>query len=303
VKIAVVEPAATVTVAGTVTAALLLATPTVNPPLAAAAFNVRVQLSVPAALNDPVLQLRPLSTGTPVPLRLIRVEVPLAELLVSVNCPVAAPAVLGSNCTVSVAVWFGFSVSGKLTPETVNPVPATLAALTVTADVPVEDRVSVWLAAEFTLAFPNDRLDELTPSPIEAAPNCTPADMEIPVELAETVTACAVLTAETVAAKLPLVAPAGNVIEAGTTNDELLLFRLTFRPPVGTARLVATVQLSVPAPVTVWEAQLNCDSLGTPRPCSPILHEAPVDALLVIERFPVAAPVTVGSNCRVSVAV
>jgi hypothetical protein len=39
-----------------------------------------------------------------VPLRLINVEVPLDELLVRVSWPVAAPAVLGSNCTVSVAV-------------------------------------------------------------------------------------------------------------------------------------------------------------------------------------------------------
>jgi len=39
-----------------------------------------------------------------VPLRLITVEVPLEELLVRVNEPLAAPAIRGSNCTVSVAV-------------------------------------------------------------------------------------------------------------------------------------------------------------------------------------------------------
>jgi hypothetical protein len=104
VKFAVVAPGATVTEAGTVTAELLLASPTANPPAADAAFSVTVQASVPAALNDPVLQLNPLNTGTPVPLKPIRVDVPLAELLVSVSCPVAAPAVLGSNWTVSVAV-------------------------------------------------------------------------------------------------------------------------------------------------------------------------------------------------------
>ena len=96
-KLPVVAPAATVTLAGTVTAELLLARPTANPPLAAAAFKVTVQLSVPAPVNDPLLQLSPLSTGTPLPLRLITVEVPLDELLVRVSWPVAAPAVLGSN--------------------------------------------------------------------------------------------------------------------------------------------------------------------------------------------------------------
>jgi hypothetical protein len=104
VKLPVVDPAATVTEAGTVTAVLLLARLTANPPLAAATFSVTVQLSVPAPVIDPLVQLSPLNTGTPVPLRLITVEVPLDELLVRVNEPLAAPAIVGSNCTVSVAV-------------------------------------------------------------------------------------------------------------------------------------------------------------------------------------------------------
>jgi hypothetical protein len=184
----------------------------------------------------------------------------------------------------------------------VNPVPATLAALTVTAEVPVEERVTVWLDAAFTLTLPNDRLDELTPSEIEAASNCTPADVETPVALAETVTACATFTAETVAEKLPVVAPAASVIEAGTMNDVLLLLRLTVNPPVGTAMLVVTVQLSLPAPVIVLFAQLNWDSFGTPRPSSPILFKDASDELLVMETLPVVDPVAVGSNCNVSVA-
>jgi hypothetical protein len=104
VKLPVVDPAATVTEAGTVTAVLLLARLTATPPLAAATFSVTVQLSVPAPVIDPLVQLSPLNTGTPVPLRLITVEVPLDELLVRVNEPLAAPAIVGSNCTVSVAV-------------------------------------------------------------------------------------------------------------------------------------------------------------------------------------------------------
>ena len=76
VKAAVVAPAATVTVAGTATDELLLARLTVNPPVAAAAFSVTVQLSVPAPVIEPLVQLSPLSIGTPVPLRLTPVEVP-----------------------------------------------------------------------------------------------------------------------------------------------------------------------------------------------------------------------------------
>jgi hypothetical protein len=91
-------------VAGTVTAELLLARPTTNPPVAAAAFNVTVQLSVPAPVIDPLVQLNALSTGTPFPVRVITVEVPLEELLVKVSEPDAAPLAVGSNCTVIVAV-------------------------------------------------------------------------------------------------------------------------------------------------------------------------------------------------------
>ena len=143
VKLAVVAPAATVTEAGTVTAELLLATPTANPPLAAATFSFTVQLSVPAAVIDALVQVKPLNTGVPDPVRLTTVDVPLDELLVKVNEPVSAPPAVGSNCTVSVAVEFGLRVSGKVAPETVNPAPATAAALTVTATVPVEDSVTV----------------------------------------------------------------------------------------------------------------------------------------------------------------
>ncbi|MGA3035043.1 MAG: hypothetical protein ABSD70_17285 [Terracidiphilus sp.] len=96
VKLALVAPDATVTDEGTVTAKLLLARLTAKPPLAAAALTVTEQLSVPAPVIEPLVQ--------PVPLRLTAVELPVEELLVKVNDPEAAPAAVGSNCTVSVAV-------------------------------------------------------------------------------------------------------------------------------------------------------------------------------------------------------
>ena len=82
---ALVKPDATVTEAGTDTVELLLDRFTLYPLLGAAALNVTVQASVPAPVIEPLVQLSPLSTGTPVPLRLIRVEDPLEELLVIVS--------------------------------------------------------------------------------------------------------------------------------------------------------------------------------------------------------------------------
>jgi hypothetical protein len=63
VKLLVEAPAATLTLAGTATAELLLATLTANPPLGAAAFRVTVQLSVPAPVIDELPQLSPVNSG------------------------------------------------------------------------------------------------------------------------------------------------------------------------------------------------------------------------------------------------
>lgn len=70
--------------------------------------------------------------------------------------PLAAPAVVGSKPIVSVALLPAASVSGKLTPESVKPVPLTEPALTVTVPVPVpeEVKVTVWVAVAATLTVP-----------------------------------------------------------------------------------------------------------------------------------------------------
>jgi hypothetical protein len=69
VKLAFLTPDATVTDAGTATAALLLARLTASPVLAAAVFRVTVQMSDPALVKDPWAQLSPLTHGRPVPFR------------------------------------------------------------------------------------------------------------------------------------------------------------------------------------------------------------------------------------------
>jgi len=103
VKLALLAPDCTVTDEGTLTADLLLARLTVKPPLAAV-FRLTVQLSVPAPVIAPLAQLRPLNPARPLPLKLTAVEVPVDELLVSVNDPETDPAAEGSNCTVRLAV-------------------------------------------------------------------------------------------------------------------------------------------------------------------------------------------------------
>ena len=169
---ALVAPAATVTEAGTVTAALLLVRLTANPPVPAAAVRVSVHASLPAPVIDPFAHDRLLSTpgaASPVPLRAIVAVPPPAALLVRLMVPVAAPAAAGSNCTLKVAVWPGLRVSGKLTPDIEKPAPVMVAALTITEAVPDEVSVTACVAGVFTTTSPKARLDVLSVSPAVAA--------------------------------------------------------------------------------------------------------------------------------------
>jgi hypothetical protein len=294
-KVALAAPARTVKDAGTVTAVLLLARLTANPPLAAAALRVTVQVSVPAPVMEELAQESPVSTGTPVPVRLTTEDAPLDELLASTNVPVAAPALAGSNCTVTLAVWFGFSVSGKVAPESEKPAPATVAELTVTAAVPVEESVIDCEVAELTLTLPKLRLEELTARVGTAALSCRAKACDWPPAVAVRVTVWAVETAETVAEKLALAAPEATVTEAGTTTDELLLARFTVNP-LAAAAFKVTEHESVPAPVKEELVQAIALKTGTPVPERVTTEVAPLDELLATVSVPLAAPELVGSN-------
>ena len=198
----------------------------------------------------------------------------------------------------------GFSVSGKVTPETVKPVPATVPALTVTGPVPVEDKVMVCVVAEFTEMLPKFTLEGLTLSVAVPAPSCRAKVSVTEPAVAVSVTVVVVVTVETVAVKVALEDPAGTVTVAGTvTSVLLLLVRLTAKPPVNAAAFSVTVQLSVPAPVTLPLAQVTPLSTGTPVPLRLTTVDVPVDELLVNVSEPVAAPEVAGSKTTVRVAV
>ena len=142
VNTALVAPDATVTAAGSVTAALLLERFTINPPLGAAAFSVTVQTSVPDPVREALVQETALTTGMPVPLRLIAEMGLVEELLEMVSCPTADPEAAGLNCTPSVTAWAGFNVTGNVAPDTVKPVPVSAAELMVSGVLPVDVRVT-----------------------------------------------------------------------------------------------------------------------------------------------------------------
>lgn len=184
------------------------------------------------------------------PLRPIVTVAFVEELLFMVSWPVTEPVAVGSNCTLSVIVWPGLSVTGKVAPDTEKPAPVARAELTVTADVPVEVKVTGCVAGEFNTTLPKEMLFALMVNVgADVAFNCRLKLFERPLADAVRVTACVELTDETVAVRLAPVAPAGTVTDAGTPTALLLLERLTLTPPLGAALLSVTVQTSEPDPV------------------------------------------------------
>lgn len=190
------------------------------------------------------------SVGIPAPESAMAVEVPPAASLVRLSCPVEAPAVVGSNPTVSVVDWPGVKAIGKLAPGSEKPVPVSDAALMVTVAAPVEVRVSVCDTGVFTASLPNATLSVLTLNAGVAISTWRSKLAIAPPELAVSTTACEPETAEMEEVKLALVAPAATVTDAGTLTAALLLDRFTVAPPSGAAALSVTAQASVPGPAT-----------------------------------------------------
>ena len=98
----------------------------------------------------------------PVPVKLTAIEFPAEELEEIFNLPVAAPALAGLNCTVSVRDCPGDNLAGNVPPDTENPVPCTEAELISTGQVPIDFNVTNWVAAVFTGTVPKATLVVLT---------------------------------------------------------------------------------------------------------------------------------------------
>jgi hypothetical protein len=190
-----------------------------------------------------------------------------------------------------------------VTPDIVNPAPVRVAVLMVTGLEPEEVRTRGCVAGSFNPTLPKAMLLALTLSVGPAAPtfNCRAKLSEMPPALAVNVTACALVTDETVAVNAALVALAATVTVAGTLTAALLLDRLTLSPPLGAAASSVTLHASLPDPV--MDALLHESALS-----SAVVAVAPVPlkltttvglpqlSLLVMLNCPEAAPVVAGSK-------
>jgi hypothetical protein len=174
----------------------------------------------------------------------------LPALLATVNVPVAAPVAVGAKCTMTVDDCPGLSVTGKLPPVTVNPAPAAVTELIVSAAVPEEVNVTdCGVALVFTVTSPKESAFVLRASCGVSPVNCRLKVFVTVPAVAVRVAVSVVLTAFTVAVKLALVVFAAMATDDGTVTELLLLDRFTTCPPLPAAAFSDTVQASVPAPV------------------------------------------------------
>jgi len=223
VNVAEVAVAGTVTELGTVTEPLLLARPTVTPPVGAEPESVTVHESARDPVMDVLPHASPLTVGTvvePVPLRLTLAP---GALLAIASWPVTDPAAFGLNWTDRTNAWPGFKVSGKLTPETEKPVPEIESALIDTATLPFDVRVIDFVTAVPTETFPNASEVELRVREAVAAFSFSAKLFDEALAAAVRFTVWVALTEEMFAVKDADDAPAGTVTLAGRETALVLL--------------------------------------------------------------------------------
>lgn len=70
-------------------------------------------------------------------------------------------------------------MTGRLIGDTENPVPLTATEFTVTAAVPLDVSVTLWVVGEFTTTLPNEMLLAFTLSAGVAALSCSETDFDV----------------------------------------------------------------------------------------------------------------------------
>jgi hypothetical protein len=252
-----------------------------------------------------------------VPLRLTVAVAFVDELLVMVSLPETVPVAAGLNCTVRLNVCLGLSVTGKLDPETVKPVPLIAAELIVTGPVPLEVSVTDSVDELPTVTLPKLRLDELTV-------NCGVVAMPVPLRLT---VAVALVDELLVMVSLPETAPVAAGLNCTVRLNVCLGLSVTgkldpetVKPvPLMAAELIVTG--AVPLDVSVTDCVEEVPTVTLPKlklarltvkvgvvaavpvPLRLTAAVASVDELLVMVSLPETAAALAGLNCTVRLSV
>jgi hypothetical protein len=274
VNVALLCPAPTLTVAGTVTFPLPLVTPTVAPDPAAAAVSVMVHVALPGAFTVPGAQLNELGCAGPVGAVRLVLAVWLTPFNVAVTATVVAlamvPAVavnvalLCPNATLTVA---GTLNSAGLALDNTTVSAAGAAVFNVTVQVLVALAVSVE-GAHVRLV-------------IRGGVAVSVKIWLAPFRLAVSNAVCVLIIDPTAAVNVAAPCPASTLTVAGTVTLGLLLVRATATPfaPAGAARVM--VQFVEPGVTTVVGEQVN-----------PLNGDEALNAMLAVWLTPFSVAVT-----------
>jgi hypothetical protein len=251
-KPTVVEPAGTITVAGTAAApALLLPSVTTNPPPAAAALRVTVppERTPPGTLAGARVRLETLRRW--MARAAVRVVPPKAAEIVTVRLEVTCAVVTGNDPVVAPAgiVRLAGTIAEELSlPSAITAPPAGAPPPSVTVPVETPPPETV-VGARTRVERPGGVM--VTVAVRVAAPR-----------VAVTLTAVLVATAEVVAVNVAVVAPAATVTLSGTAAAMPLLERRTRLPGAGAGPVKVTVPVDAPPPGT-FEGAMASDAKET----------------------------------------
>jgi hypothetical protein len=158
--------------------------------------------------------------------------------------------------------------------------PVTVAALTVTGAVPVELRVTVWVAGAFSDTLPKAMLVVLMLSVETGTVNCTVKVLVIGPAFAVMIAVWAVVTGVTFAVNCTLVVFACTRAAVVVATAALLLDMAILNPAAGAGPLKVKVHRSVPVPPIDALAQVKPARTGSPEPLSGIVAVLLVEELL-----------------------
>ncbi len=246
----------------------------------------------------------------PVPLKATIVG-ELGALLTSVKLPLTVPAAAGWNCALNVAVAPGFTVKGKATVPTLNPLPAALIWLMVNAVFPELLTISVWLFAEPTGTLPKLTLPgftdivDCTPVPLTATTLVAPVEL-VMVTLPETVSAFVGLNATFIEVLAPAFRTNGVATPEAWTSAALTLTCEIVRLVLPLLVIVTLLVIELPvATLPKLNAVGDADMLtvaATPVPLSATVA-GEFTALLAMLTVLFRVPAVVGANTALKVVV
>jgi len=245
-NVTLVAPAATVTFAGTVAEALVLASVTTAPPEGAAPLNVTVPVDAAPPTRLDGASVRADKTGGL-----------MVSALASVAPPKTAEIVTGVMAATAVVVTGNVAVVDPAAIVTLAGTDADVLVLESATDEPPSGATPLRVTVPVELAPPVKLAGTRASAATTGGLMVSTAICVAPPKAAEIVAVVTDATAVVITGNVELVAPAATVTLVGTIADALALDRATTAPPTGAGPLNVTVPVDVAPPIKLAGARAS----------------------------------------------